>query len=402
MIKMLDRSAWFAWLLSVGLLGCSETHRDPVDVSNQAGAGGSRATSNDNIQSGEAGRTASTMPAAPRSNGAGAVSAAIPPAGGPKSDIAGAPASLPSVNVTNPAKDEDAGTAPAADGGKLVERPALCDEAPGDVVRPATQADFIAWLVGDWYACSGPLFCDAAPRAGSGLRFDENGTWTRLGPAKPTDPGQGPWEVIDTIEISGATVYQLNIKSFQGTYITQPVLSAEASHMHIGGLSGSCFGDYVKLGVAREPIEAKKLGAVSVEATTGKYRTDESQCDSVASRVRAVPSHATVLNQLPGVWGLCGSETPFWMSSERGLELDKNGRWNKLYADDERVLWRAIDLGERGTWEVLEDTGQLNLSTEGLGTNICSAPWISEDGSAMVVNSSGGQTGRYVRLKEQP
>jgi hypothetical protein len=280
----------------------------------------------------------------------------------------------------------NAGTDPA--------RATLCAAPQGEIARPATTDAFIAGLLGDWYPCPSDS-CDG-PTAP--LRFTADGQWSKLGELPAGSDANGQWEVIDISSMNTAGLYQLNMSVTGGTIGRIPALSVDGVHLRLDIAPGACGGDYVRASSAAPP-EIKRVAGHAVEATTpSALRMDAAAvvlCDSISTRTAAV-DYSTVLRDLPGYWGLCG-ESPFWTSTEQGLELDRDGRWYRLYADADGVLWRAIEWGERGTWEVLESTGQLNLAIDGSGTAICEPPRISPDGTQLSVNNYG-HIGNYVRL----
>jgi hypothetical protein len=231
------------------------------------------------------------------------------------------------------------------------------------------------------------------------LRFSADGTWTQLGAAEPLTPAGGTWQVIDIGSQNWQGSYQLNLVVGSGTFITIPTVGADGIHLRLGAFGG-CAGDYVRSGAVPAPAHARRIQDVWVDATPLARQPDATSgelCQHAAERVEDATSRGRVLAGLPGLWKLCGGTTPFWQSSESGLELGADGRWFKLYADASGSLWRALSWGERGTWEVLEDTGQLNLYAYGSGTYIVNPVRLSSDGQQLELNSTG-QIGEYARF----
>lgn len=90
------------------------------------------------------------------------------------------------------------------------------------------------------------------------------------------------------------------------------------------------------------------------------------ECPAPADPIDATPSEAREL--LEGTWLACSDASavpPLVDHGEVGLQFTNEGRWYRVYRDDEGVLIRPGGLDHEGTWTIDDSTGQLNIYERG-------------------------------------
>ncbi|HEY6726258.1 MAG TPA: hypothetical protein VI197_19615 [Polyangiaceae bacterium] len=127
-----------------------------------------------------------------------------------------------------------------------------CSAAPRGSLKPETEAAFQDLIVGSWLLCSPESTFGTTDEQGLVIYSDYR--WAKLFDegAGELVPGvgwglEGTWESLDTSDVNGPGVYQLNLNiDGSGTVITIPVLAEEPVYMRLDN-NGVFVGDYVQL-----------------------------------------------------------------------------------------------------------------------------------------------------------
>lgn len=127
-----------------------------------------------------------------------------------------------------------------------------CNRAPQGSLKPKTEQAFRELIAGNWLLCSPESTFGTTDE--QGLVIYENFRWAKLFEQGDGElvPGvgwelEGTWESLDTSDVNGPGVYQLNLNiDGSGTVITTPVLAEDPVYMRLNN-NGVFVGDYVRL-----------------------------------------------------------------------------------------------------------------------------------------------------------
>lgn len=150
-------------------------------------------------------------------------------------------------SLEDPAESADEGSEPA----ELAPREE-CSTSPQGSLKPETIEAFHDLIVGSWLLCSPESTFGTTDE--QGLVIYDNYRWAKLFDQgdDELEPGvgwglEGTWESLDTSDVNGPGVYQLNLNiDGSGTVITLPVLAEKPAYMRLGN-NGVFVGDYVRL-----------------------------------------------------------------------------------------------------------------------------------------------------------
>ena len=160
----------------------------------------------------------------------------------PNSDSSGNSSAITSLTTE--------GSAPQTDDG--APTPEACQKQPQGTRAVATEAEFQQLLVGRWLLCDSISVFGTADEVGLVIHADFS--WQKLVRA---DDGalvassaweqSGSWETLDTSDMNGPGVFQLNVHiDGSGTIYTHPVIAVEPDVMRLNN-NGVFVADYARL-----------------------------------------------------------------------------------------------------------------------------------------------------------
>ena len=120
--------------------------------------------------------------------------------------------------------------------------------------------------------------------------------------------------------------------------------------------------------------ESAELGDGAPEASPGLAGKmwSPAACSQAAQGVASTPTQEVFRQLLIGRWLLCDTISVFGTSDEVGIEFTFDGRWYKLYANDDGTTSRGVGFDKMGSWIVIDTSVmngpgvfQLNLRIDG-------------------------------------
>ena len=127
-----------------------------------------------------------------------------------------------------------------------------CLQSPQGRRAGASETEFREMLVGNWLLCASPSVFGTTGEAGLAIYDDLR--WAKLtrgddGQLRPTVgwDREGSWESVDTSDMNGPGVYQLNLSvDGSGTVITIPIFAEQPAVVRLNN-NGVFVADYAKL-----------------------------------------------------------------------------------------------------------------------------------------------------------